>query len=140
MSYKNNANTNPLIAVYASSSVGPSSAINVKMELDTSLQSGSVSSYEYTNPENISIFGDWYGSANQTGFFVFPYFQVDNVEQNQGIEYASGYSASFRGNDVIFANASKNTDVEFFYKRGTASAWKVTTNAGYPRMTGVTTK
>ena len=140
MSYKNFSNENPLVAVYATSTTGPTSSQLVQAPLDTNLHGGSVSSSTYTNDFNVSLFGDWYGSANQSGYFVFPFFEVDGVEQNQGIEYASGYNAGFRGNDVVFANANKNLGIDFYYKRGSASAWSITSESGYPRITGVTTQ
>ena len=140
MSYKNFNVKNPLVAVYATSTTGPTSSTSVQSPLDTSLHSGSVSSDTYTNDQNVSLFGDWYGSANTTGFLIFPYFEVDGVEQNQGIEYASEYTAPFRGNDVVFANAGANLDIDFFYKRGSATSWTLTSEAGYPRITGVTTQ
>lgn len=139
MSYKNFSGISPLVAVYATATTSTTSTL-VQAPLDTNLHSGNVSSSSYTNDFKVSVFGDWYGYANNAGFTSYPFLEVDGVEQNQGVEIASGANTGNRCNDIVFANANPNLDIDFYYKRGSAPSWTMTSTSGYPRVTGVTTQ
>lgn len=137
MSYKNFSDTIALVAIYNTSS-NTTSNTSVDMPIDTSLHVGNLSSDEFSFTQNASLMGDFYGYSNTSGSVaVSGFFVVDNVEQtmSQDRNY-DGNTNSSRGPEPFYANVPKSIVSSARYKRKTNSA-NTTTEAGYPRITGV---
>ena len=106
------------------------------MPIDTSLNSGTVSSNILTLDYACTLRGDFYGYTYDTAnLLVNSMFYVDSVEQYQSVDTnAGGTFTNYGGGEVFFANAPANVPIQARRRNG---GMNVTTEAKFPRITGV---
>ena len=139
MSYIIFEDVNPLIAVIENNSRTLNN-VTPYMLFDTSVHNGAVSNDTLTLEYPSTLRGDFYGYTYDTAALsVFAAFYVNNVEQYQSLEINAGSAwANYGGGEPFFANAPANVPIKARYRIG--GSMNVTTQAKFPRITGVLTK
>jgi len=140
MSYKNlDEDISPLVVVFNSTAINSNQATPT-LGLNTSLYQGTVSSNTLNIDYNSSLRGDFYGSTNASALYVFAHFTVDSTDSFQALELSAGYgSATFTSTEVYYCNPLKTQSIQAKYRRNTGTGITVTTDANFPRITGITT-
>jgi len=136
MSYIYFNNRSPLVAVYNSTSQTSNTDIR-KMPIDTSLHSGDISNNEVTLDFACHLMGDFYGSTT-VNLVIQSCFLIDSVEQFEATDPNKGASSvGSRSPENFFAKANRGQTIATQYKRFTETSYTITTDAVYPRITGV---
>ena len=139
MSYKNLNKISPLVAVF-NNTTQSTNLETPTLALNTSLYQGAVSSNTLNIDYNSSLRGDFYGSTDASALYVFAHFTVGSTDSFQALELSAGYGvATFTSTEVYYCNPSKNENIQAKYRRNTATSLTVTTDANFPRITGITT-